>query len=283
METLWNDIRTKRFLRHAATQFFMAGGFIVALIEAADLILDVRPPDHLVTAISIIGICLAFTTFRVWPRPLQENYQSPNISIKILEGDLFEQNCHIVVGTCDTFDTSTPNIISLKSLQARAADRLYGGDLAVLDLDLSAALSTKPIVGTIAKKGKTDKYGIGSIAALRNNSHLAYFLAYCEMNEDNNAHSSPDWIWKSLEMLWTEVRKSSNGEPIALPVIGGGQSKVSQILPAQDSIRLTILSYVFASRAQKVCSELRIIVPKAEYERLDRLELQAFLSSLRAS
>jgi hypothetical protein len=110
-----------------------------------------------------------------------------------------------------------------------------------------------------------------------------YFLAYTEMNARNEAHGTPDGIWRSLASLWTEVSRTANGIPVAIPVIGGGQARVSQIMPAQDSIRFIVTSFIFASRAKKVCDRLRIVVPPRAFDRLDRLELQAFLLSMRPS
>jgi hypothetical protein len=74
-----------------------------------------------------------------------------------------------------------------------------------------------------------------------------------------------------------------NGDPICIGVIGGGQSRISQQFPAQDSIRLTALSFIFASRAQKVSRQLNVVVREEDVAQLDMLELQAFLRSLRPS
>ena len=103
------------------------------------------------------------------------------------------------------------------------------------------------------------------------------------MDTHNTAHSTPDKVWKSLQSLWDEVSKKSNGGTVSIPVIGGGQARLSSIVPAQDAIRLTVLSFMFASRGAKVCDELRIVVRPEDYKTLDRLELQSFLSSLRLS
>jgi len=70
---------------------------------------------------------------------------------------------------------------------------------------------------------------------------------------------------------------------VAVPVIGGGQARIAQILPAQDAIRFVAFSFMLASRHEKVCDELRIVVQSEAYQRLDRLELQAFLDSLEMS
>ena len=87
--------------------------------------------------------------------------------IEIVKGDLFAQDSNIVVGTCDTFDTSVPNIIAKNSVQGQALERLYGGDTDQLDRELAAALQGKTVKATIQKHGKTEKYGIGTVAALR--------------------------------------------------------------------------------------------------------------------
>jgi hypothetical protein len=103
------------------------------------------------------------------------------------------------------------------------------------------------------------------------------------MNERNEAHGTVAGVWRCLENLWDEVRARSNGDPVAVPVIGGGQARISQILPAQDSIRLVILSFLLASRDRPVCDRLDIVVREQDSRALDMLELQAFLTSLQES
>lgn len=65
-----------------------------------------------------------------------------------------------------------------------------------------------------------------------------------------------------------------------MPVIGGGQSRLSQVLPAQDAIRLTALSFMLASRREKVCERLEIVIRPEDAKHVDMPEFQAFLSSL---
>lgn len=196
---------------------------------------------------------------------------------------MLAEKMHLVIGTNDTFDTETPIIISKESLQGQALNVLYGGDLKELDAQLATALQGKPTIGTIVKAGKQTQYGVGTIATVKHAARLIFFLAYCEMDVHNTAHSTPDKVWKSLLSLWDEVSKKGNGGTVSIPVIGGGQARLSSILPAQDAIRFTLLSFMFASRGAKICDELRIVVRPQDYKKLDRLELQSFLSSLRSS
>lgn len=233
--------------------------------------------------LSVIVISLVGGLIWSWPRPITQDYDAPKTKISIVKGDMLAETTHLVIGTNDTFDTETPNIISKESLQGQVLQVLYGGDLKELDAQLAAALAAKPTVGSIAKAGKQTQYGVGTIATVKHAARLIFFLAYCEMDAHNTAHSTPDKVWKSLFLLWDEVSKKSNGRTVSIPVIGGGQARLSSIVPAQDAIRLTALSFMFASRASKVCNELRIVVRPEDYKKLDRLELQSFLSSLRLS
>jgi hypothetical protein len=203
--------------------------------------------------------------------------------VTIEKGNILDEANHLVIGTVDTFDTEQPKIISADSLQGQALHRLYGGDLIRLNADLDSALAGKNVVGTIQKPGKQNRYDIGTVATVAHAARLVFFLAYCEMDINNNAHSTPDKLWASLSMLWNEIALRGNGGTVSVPVIGGGQARLSQVIPAQDAIRFTLLSFMFASRNRKVCDELRIIVRPDDFSKMDRLELQSFLSSLRSS
>ncbi len=279
------DLKTWRFWRHFLIQTFACGGLISAVIQFLLIVLPSVAPYFQGAApiIIIIAISLFFGLIASWPRPIEMEYSAPKTKIRIIKGNLLDQDGHLVVGVCDTFDTETPNIISRGSLLGQALDKLYGGDAKELDRLLVQALTGKNPVGQIVKDGKNEKYEIGTVAVVRHDPRLIFFLAYCEMNERNEAFGTVDSVWKGLFSLWDAQSARGNHSPISIPVIGGGQARMSSILPAQDSIRLIALSFMFASRKHKVSDELRIVVQPADYDRLDRMELQSFLSSLRPS
>lgn len=282
--TILQDIQTWRFWRHFLTRSFACFGVFATVLQTINVIFPKvtfyqgTPFFVAVAVISLIG-GLVWS----WPRPISEDYNSPKTKITIVKGDLLAETTHLVIGTTDTFDTEPPNIISRSSLQGQALHRLYGGDIEELDEHLKAALASKPTIGTIVKPGKQVRYGVGTVATVKQAARLIFFLAYCEMDPNNNARSTPDKVWKSLLALWDEVSQKGNGGTVSIPVIGGGQARLSSVLPAQDAIRFTLLSFMFASRGQKVCDELRLVVRPEDYNKLDRLELQSFLSSLRSS
>ena len=284
MAVIFQDLRTWRFWRHFLTTSFACLGGLSTILQTSNVInptvtvLQGMPFLFAVAATSLVGGLIWS-----WPRPISQDYSAPKTKITIVKGNILDETTHLVIGTNDTFDTETPNIIAQSSLQGQALQVLYGGDLKELNARLGAALAGKQTIGTITKAGKQTQYGVGTIATVKHAARLIFFVAYCEMDAHNTAHSTPDKVWKSLLSLWDEVSKRSNGGTVSVPVIGGGQARLSNLLPAQDAIRFTLLSFMLASRGEKVCDELRVVVRPEDYKKLDRLELQSFLSSLRSS
>ncbi len=234
----------------------------------------------------LVGIiaALVYGAARAWPRPIATRYQSPSTKISLVRGDLFDQHeAHLVIGASDTFDTAPPHI-DPRSVQGQFLNRIYDGDLPKLDSDIAVELTSIDPVETVAgKHGKTERYRLGTTVTLRQNARRFFLVAYTRMDNKSSASSTTDGVWNSLSELWKVVRAESNGRPVCMPMIGGGQSKLSSVLPLADSVRFIALSFMLASRTRKICDELVIVAPRNEYDSLDHLEIQAFLNSLRPS
>lgn len=282
--SITRDLRTRRFWSSYALHTFAAGGVIATALQVYDVVWPGAITDHrewfvVVAVLAAVG----FGTWKAWPRPIRQVYPIANTEIRIVEGDLFEQDENLVIGMCTTFDTEVPHIISDRSVQAQLLRAVYHGDVAALDADLATALVGATPVGTIAKPGKTDRYPLGTVASIRHQRRFFFCLAYTEMNDRNEARATIDGLWQSMDNLWREIRALSNGDAVAMPVVGGGQARVSHLLPAQDAIRLTALSFMLASRTERVCERLDIVVRKQDVGKLDMLEIKSFLASLRPS
>lgn len=284
MKPVRSDLRDRRFIGQLVKEALAAVGLLAALAGLVDvLFVDAFEHHGTPVALVIAALSLLYGGVRAWPRPIEHSYSAPNTTVRIVKGDLLAEPGHIVVGACDTFDTQVPNVISRQSLQGQTLERLYGGRVDLLDKELDVALASESPMGQVAKQGKTARYPIGTVAAVPQAGRQLLFLAYTEMSADNEARGTSDRVWKSLLCLWKAVSRRCNGESVSIPVIGGGQARIAQILPAQDSIRFVAFSFMLASRSEKVCDELRIVVQPEVYNRLDRLELQAFLDSLEMS
>ena len=278
------DLRARRFWRTFLTYSLACAGAIATLAQGIDVFAPgaITDGDFPVVQGAVVG-SLLFGINRAWPRAVIQFYTVGNTAIQIVEGDLFDQSTNLVIGMTTTFDTEGPHIISDSSVQAQFLARVYSGDLAALDSALSEALREVDPVGQRAKPGKQIVYPIGTVASIRLQRRHFYCVALAEMDNFNSAHATVAGLWNSLDSLWDVVRRTSNGDPVAIPVLGGGQSKLSQVLPARDAIRLIALSFTLASRAARVCQRLDIVVRKQDVQNLDILELRTFLHSLRAS
>ena len=101
---------------------------------------------------------LLYAGWRSWPYPIEQHYATPDTRVRLVAGDLFEQDCNLVIGMSDTFDVETPHIIATSSVQGQFLERIYCQDVAALRKDVASALSAATPVGRIQKAGNQDKY-----------------------------------------------------------------------------------------------------------------------------
>jgi hypothetical protein len=279
------DLRNRRFWTGLATHTLAALGALSVTLGLFDLFSpDTLGDLDLPEVLLVPAAAIVFAVWQSWPYPVEQHYAAPDTKIRLLTGDLFDQDTNLVIGMSDCFDIETPHIIATNSVQGQFLARVYHQDLAALRADLSAALSGKKIIEAgVSKAGNSDRYELGTVATINHQRTHYFCVAYTRMDAKNNVSSSIGILWEALERLWDEVRVRSNGEPVSTPVIGLGQSGMSTVLPIQDAIRFLILSFMFASRRQRVCEELVIVIRPQDEKRVDMLEVQEFLRSLRKS
>lgn len=277
---------TRRGARLFLANLIMAFGIASAIIQfVGQLLLSPIPSPGIVTLVSIGG-CGLWAFIRAYPRDrVRCEYKQPDITIAIHVGDLFDQQSHIVVGFCDTFDTSTADdrVISSKSVQGQLLDRRYAGRSGRLDRELNVALSdvTPTALETRQNKpkGKLIRYPIGTVAVLGQTDRLVFALAYSRMGNDLVAQSSIDDLWASLNRLWDAVHEHGQRSCVAIPVVGAGLARID-CLDRGSLIRLILLSFMARSRRSVICRELRIVVRPSGVQKIDLLELEAFVKSL---
>ncbi|MER7557430.1 macro domain-containing protein [Nocardioides sp. NPDC126508] len=280
--TLTRDLRNRRFWLGLGTHAFVALGVAAALLGLFDLFWPNKLDNWDLPEILIVPLLsLGYAAWRSWPYPVEQHYSTPDTKIRVVTGDLFDQDTNLVIGMADTFDVETPHIIAKGSVQGQFLERVYSHDVATLRSELEAALASKMVIETVVKAGNTDRYPLGTVATISHQRKHYFCVAYTSLDEHNKAASSMGVLWEAMERLWDEVRRRTNGEAVSIPVIGLGQSGMSTVLPMQDAVRFLILSFMFASRKERVCDELSIVIRPRDEKRLDLLEIQEFLSSLR--
>lgn len=279
------DLRNQRFWRGLGFHGFAALGLFSVALSLFDLFSpDTLGKFNLPEILSLPAAALAYALWKSWPHPVEQHYSSPDTKVRLVTGDLFDQNANLVIGMSDFFDVETPHIIAENSVQGQFLSRVYRQDVSALRADLDSALAGKaPVETGVTKLGNSTRYSLGTVACVRRHRTHYFCVAYTEMDGNNNVSTSIGVLWEALEKLWNEVRSRSNGDPVAAPIIGLGQSGMSTILPIQDAIRFLILSFMFASRHHRVCEELIIVIRPQDERRIDMLEIQDFLLSLKKS
>lgn len=282
LATVW------RVVQPFVLSVLLAFGVVSALVEFIGALYPptLRRPGLI--ASGTVVVCVAWAVWR--SRPVGEvfhRFQRPNMAVRILVGDLFEQDAHLVVGFSDTFDTAVAGrrLINSASVQGQLLQRFYGGDVAALDREIALALHG--LQPTLIERrgakpaGKLKRYPIGTVAVLGPKSRLLFAVAYSNMGPDGTAASSADLLWRGLSGLWDAVYSHAERSPVAMPLVGSGLARVES-LDLETLIRLILISYVAASRSRLVSHELRIVIRPAEARMLNLREIRAFVRSLDA-
>lgn len=227
----------------------------------------------------------AITTGATPRLPVHHQLRSPDVSITILEGDLFDQDTHIAVGFSDTFDTSTAGnrIISDASLQGQLLQRRFGGDQAAFDEQLMVALaSVKPaaIENRCDKPyGKLQRYPLGTVAVLGAPRRLVFAVAYGRMSNELIVRGTADELWHCYTKLWEAVYRQGQRGDLSVPLMGAGLARVDT-LDRGNLLQLILLSFTAYSRLHIICRNLRIVLYSDDIGRIDPGGLQTFLRSL---
>ncbi|MGI8866551.1 MAG: macro domain-containing protein [Rubrobacteraceae bacterium] len=70
-----------------------------------------------------------------------------------------------------------------------------------------------------------------------------------------------------MDGLWSAVRTRAGGEPMSVPLIGGGLLSIG--LPPYQLLQMIILSIIIASKNGHIRSEIRILIARGLMEEID--------------
>jgi DNA-binding SARP family transcriptional activator len=210
----------------------------------------------------------------------------PPATLVVVSGDIFaEQDAHLVIGFTDTFDTDTDEdvVISSSSLQAQAMRVMFGGDRALLDRQLRAALrDARRGAGETRltkKRGKLIRYAVGTVATLNHAHRRVFAVAYSRMGNDLIARATLDDITMSLDRLWDAIYQYGHLRPVAIPLIGNGLARVDRTSPG-ELLKLIGESFIARTYAGRICPELRIVVRPADLAHVDLQEVAGYFGTL---
>ena len=196
--------------------------------------------------------------------------------VVLVRGDLFDQvDCNLVIGFTDTFDTETAEdlVISRESLQSQLVDRLFAGKRRLLDDRLRAGLRAVKSVGTETVRtkplGRRVRYPVGTTVVVPVEGRRVFATAYSRLGNDLVARSNHADLRLSLDSLWASVAVNGLFKPVAVPLIGSGLARVTDLDRGQLAA-LIVDSFIEACRRHPALTpELRIVILPQELARTD--------------
>ncbi len=263
----WTALFSAECARDAGSHFLKAFGLLWLLTEAAAFFFpDIIQSFRSGILLAVVAGALLWAVYRAFP-PVRftKEYPASNCVIELRVGDLFEQKGDIAFGCSDCFDTET-GVIGPTSLMAQFAEKAFDGDVEALDRRISESLSEHKIKGRIDKKktfGKNERFPIGATASIVDNERNVFLTAFSRTNLDTTTETSKEDLWLSLCHLWTGVRQRGYLAPVSIPVWGTGLARV----PASrlSLIQVVILSFVIATRENKVSNQLTLVFAEGDY------------------
>ncbi|MEV4062426.1 macro domain-containing protein [Nonomuraea dietziae] len=279
-------VGTSRGRSLAISHMLIAFGLISAVVQFAGQVFGLKFTDPgLLTAV-FLGLCVVWGFVRAYPRSrIERQFTHPDLTVVIKIGDLLEEKADLAVGFSDTFDTDIEDdaIINRGSLQGQLLTRTYGGDRSRLDTELSKALAAvNPVrVETRAAKpkGKLKRYPIGTVALIGSPKQRIYCVAYSRIDNGLIARSSMNDLWISLDRLWEAMAARGQLGRVAIPIMGAELARI-YALDRENLLKVIVLSFMAHSRMQAVSRELVVVIRPQDADKIDLLEMRAFLAAL---
>lgn len=219
---------------------------------------------------------------RCWPRTwVAHKLNGRDVTVEIAVGDVFSFPGALIVGSNTTFDTRiSRRLIAEDSVQG-AFTKKYYADEAHLDNELLVGLSDiefQQLQGS--REGKDKRYPVGTVVRLDPQSRRAYFLAIADINEHGVAEGSFEKLRVSLAELWVYVGSRGLKEPLVMPVLGTGFSRLTQT--REEVVREIVRSFVAACSEKVFTDRLTIVLSPKDLakHRISIDELGSFLRHL---
>ena len=233
------------------------------------------------------GVALLWAVIKCKPKSLVEHrLKGRDVSIEIRITNIFCVEGAFVISTNSTFDTSiSKGLISPHSLQGQFTKRYYYNaeshhyNEEQINSDINESLAGQKPIGllTDGRKGKTERYEIGTVAQVRPKNKLVYLLAIAHMNKHGNAESSFEEVIEGLGKLWNYIAGRGDLVPLVVPALGTGRARITA--PREEMIREIINSFVTACSESRFAPKLTIVISPGDYREynIDLLELGDYL------
>lgn len=273
------SLLSRRAIEIFGHSFFSMFGLIALPLSVVDIFSNDSLNFGFNGVLTVAALSSLWGFYKAWPKfKISRCFSTPNVEVKLVDGDLFDASDNIVIGMSDTFDTEKGEIIKPATVQGQFLTKIYVDDRAQLDKDLGVSLNgIKKLLDKGKVKGKKERYPIGTVAYLNRGQSKYFCIAYSKMNNDLQAQSSIQMLTKSLDSLWASIRTYGQNNGVSMAIIGSDTARLAHVASYEDLIKLIITSFVLTSREKVVAPSLTIYIHPKNREKINILEIQDFL------
>ena len=257
----------KRFIARVVRVFFLRGfaTFCVCwtLVVSFAAFFPHLKPEGFFWYLAIIALSIAHGLWSCWPKS-QIEFEIPATDsvFKIKFGNIFDGNDLVVVPANEYFDGLLGDHVSVTSIHGQLIKELLDGKSDTFISSVNTALATAHIKGTKVQRqsGQCTKYPIGTVACITISGRRYLIAALTRIDLNSlKASATLDDLTRCLAGIWEGARNNSHGNTIKLPLIGSGLSGVG--LPPKCLIDLIVVSFVYATKQQKVADKAVLVLP----------------------
>lgn len=226
---------------------------------------------------ALVVACLLFGVLRSAPlRSISHRIGGSNSRMTVRFGDLFAEPGVRVIPVNEYFDAELGEHVSAATLHGQIISRLYGGDANRFVSDVDPKLPADQAVAVARPDGRTHKYPLGTVVHTKFNGERYLLVALARTDiQTRKAHATVQDMWTALEGLWKAARVHSNGSPIALPLLGSGQSGVG--LPPQLLLSTIVTAALAATQRQRIASEIVVVIQEQFFADIDLRALEPLM------
>lgn len=265
-------------LKHRLKIFFIQGlaayGLFWTFVESVGAFFSQIKPDGILQYSFLVLPSVVYGVWRAWPVSRVELAVPNSDTVLCIEfGDIWQKQGCVAIQVNEFFDSILGNHVSPNSLHGQFIRDVLRSQSSDFDRYVTQALSNIPYEDVPRTSGNTKRYKIGTTAALDIGPQRYLLFAFTKTDTTTlKASASVHELWDALSGLWAAITIHGNGDPVSMPLVGGGLSGIG--LPARNLLQLLMTSFSYYTKKQKITGRLTIVLPKKMKKEIDLQELK---------
>ena len=194
------------------------------------------------------------------------------MKVIVKEGDILTTTGWKLIPFNEYFDTQVDDvIIAHSSLNGKYIESLGDDEKEALKLAI-ANDNRSPLQRYDLSDGAKTRYELGTIKVFQD----IMMLALTHFNEQNEAHTNRAEYEHTLRKMWKEIRRTYQGNPINIPLIGGGLTQLDDMTdkPNEQLLKCILCTLRTSNVTFDENVQISIILTKKALETVNLYELK---------